>query len=160
RRVDDRVAAPSPRPQPQRDVRAARQRRRCVDAGLAPRNAARERGRRRAQRQDRFNSSPPKNDGANIADYVTHPALPKLIEILHGARGAVAPTKIRTDLVATFAQGLEVTLTNNSKLKFTQNTTTGVYEYTRLNTSPDLGGATDRATQIAKANGLGALLCF
>ncbi len=105
-------------------------------------------------------SSLPVKDTAKIADYVTHPTLPAIIELLYGAAGAVAPKKIRTDLVATFAQGIEVTLTDNSKLKFTQNTTTGVFEYLRLNTAPTLGEPTPKAVQIAKANGLGALGCF
>ncbi len=109
--------------------------------------------------KDAFGGAAPKGDAA-LADYVTHPTLPKLIEVLHGARGAIAPKKVRTDLVATFAQGLEVTLVDNSKVKFTQNTTTGVHEYLRLNTAAALGGATSKADQISKANGLGVLGCF
>lgn len=108
--------------------------------------------------KDKFNASSPKND-SQFADYVTHPTLPKLIEVLHGARGAVAPTKKRTDLVAVFAQGLEVTAADNSKIKFTQNTTTGIFEYLRLNTNGAFP-ATSKANQIATANGLGALGCF
>lgn len=110
--------------------------------------------------KDLYSTLPVKDTG-KIADYVTHPTLPAIIEILYGTMGAVAPKKIRTDLVATFAQGLEVTLVDNSKIKFTQNTTTGVYEYLRLNTADALGATpTSKADQIAKANGLGALGCF
>jgi hypothetical protein len=46
-------------------------------------------------------------------------------------------------------------------VKFTQNTTTGVFEYLRLNTADALGAIpTTKAAQITKANGLGALGCF
>jgi len=98
---------------------------------------------------------------AALADYVTHPTLPALIEMLYGAAGAMAPKKIRTDLVAAFGTGIEVTLNDmaGTKVKFTQNTT-GVHEYLRLNTAAALGGPTSKAAQIAKANGLGALGCF
>ena len=112
--------------------------------------------------KDLFSTLPVK-DTAKAADYVTHPTLPAIIELLYGTFGAVAPKKIRTDLVATFAQGIEVTLLDNSKLKFTQNTTTGVFEYLRLNTADALGAIpTTRAEQIAKGDfdGLGALGCF
>jgi hypothetical protein len=57
--------------------------------------------------KDKFNSSEPKNDLANFADYVTHPTLPAIIELLYGPAGAVAPTLFpRTDLVATFVTGI------------------------------------------------------
>ena len=108
--------------------------------------------------KDTFGGASPKGDAA-LADYVTHPTLPKLIEVLHGARGAAAPKKVRSDLVATFGTGIEVTLVDGTKVKFTQNTA-GVHEYLRLNTADALGAATTRAQQIAKANGLGALGCF
>ena len=41
--------------------------------------------------KDKFNAAEPKDDLANFADYVTHPTLPALIEILYGSAGAVAP---------------------------------------------------------------------
>jgi hypothetical protein len=106
----------------------------------------------------RLGGASPKGDVA-LADYVTHPTLPKLIEVLHGARGAMAPKKTRADLVATFGTGLSVTLVDGTKVDFTKNTM-GVHEYIRLNTAALLGPATSRADQIAKANGLGALGCF
>lgn len=119
--------------------------------------------------KDLYSTLPVKDTG-KIADYVTHPTLPAIVELLYGTFGAVAPKKVRTDLVAAFAQGLEVTLLDNSKLKYTQNTTTGVFEYLRLNTSDALGAIpTTRAQQMAKAStsvppvefdGLGALGCF
>ena len=110
--------------------------------------------------KDAFGGAAPKGDAA-LADYVTHPTLPALIEVLYGAAGAMAPKKIRTDLVAAFGTGIEVTLNDaaSTKVKFTQNTT-GVHEYLRLNTAAALGGPTSKADQIAKANGLGALGCF
>lgn len=49
---------------------------------------------------------------------------------------------------------------DNTKLAYTQNTTSGVYEYLRLNTADALGLPTTKADQQAKANGLGALGCF
>jgi hypothetical protein len=60
--------------------------------------------------KDRFNASEPKDDLANFANYVTHPTLPALIEILfRDATGGlvVAPTLFpRTDLVAAFVTGI------------------------------------------------------
>ena len=71
--------------------------------------------------KDRFNSSEPKDDG-QFATYVTNPTLPKLLEIIFGTG---APTLFpRTDLVAVFLTGVTGL-----------NTTAGVCEYQRLNTS-------------------------
>ncbi|HUC42442.1 MAG TPA: DUF4331 domain-containing protein [Candidatus Sulfotelmatobacter sp.] len=57
--------------------------------------------------KDRFNASEPKDD-AQFLDYVTHPTLPALLEILFGAAGVKAPTLFpRTDLVAAFLTGLD-----------------------------------------------------
>lgn len=113
--------------------------------------------------KDKFGGSAPK-DTAQFADYVTHPTLPKLIEILHGALGASAPKKVRDDLVATFAQGLQVTVDAPAlgSIAFTKNTSAGVFEYLRLNTRPEFGNGTSRADQMAKGDfqGLGALGCF
>ena len=54
--------------------------------------------------KDKFNSSKPRDDAANFADYVTNPTLPALIEILFGA---AAPTNFpRTDLLTAFLTGL------------------------------------------------------
>ncbi|WP_374433990.1 DUF4331 domain-containing protein [Inhella sp.] len=54
--------------------------------------------------KDKFNASKPKDDAANFADYVTHPTLPALIEVLFGAK---APTNFpRTDLMTAFLTGL------------------------------------------------------
>jgi hypothetical protein len=110
--------------------------------------------------KDKFNASSPKDD-KQFADYVTHPTLPKLIEVLYGGLGATAPKKIRTDLVATFAQGLTASV-GGATIKFTQNTTTGIFEYLRLNTAVGLGGATSQTDQLAhnEAGGVGALGCF
>ena len=56
--------------------------------------------------KDRFNASKPKDDG-QFADYVTHPTLPALIEILFGSAGVKAPTNFpRTDLVTAFLTGV------------------------------------------------------
>lgn len=55
--------------------------------------------------KDRFNASRPKDDGQFI-DYVTHPALPALVESLFPS--AKAPTNFpRNDLVTVFLKGLE-----------------------------------------------------
>ncbi|MFN0130362.1 MAG: DUF4331 domain-containing protein [Verrucomicrobiales bacterium] len=54
--------------------------------------------------KDAFNASEPKDD-AQFLDYVTHPTLPALLEILFGVK---APTAIpRSDLVAGFLTGVE-----------------------------------------------------
>jgi len=59
--------------------------------------------------KDRFNSSEPSGDG-QFADYVTHPTLPALLDILFrdalGAPDNIAPSNIpRTDLVTAFLTG-------------------------------------------------------
>jgi len=54
--------------------------------------------------KDKFNASKPKDDAANFADYVTHPTLPALVNVLFGAP---APTNFpRTDLMTAFLTGL------------------------------------------------------
>jgi len=56
--------------------------------------------------KDKFNHSKPSGDG-QFADYVTHPTLPALVEILYGSAGAKAPTNFpRNDLVAAFLTGI------------------------------------------------------
>jgi len=56
--------------------------------------------------KDKFNSSKPKNDLTNFADYVTNPTLPALIQTLFPS--AVAPTKFpRNDLVTVFLKGIK-----------------------------------------------------
>ncbi len=55
--------------------------------------------------KDRFNASEPRDD-AQFADYVTHPTLPALIELLFPT--APAPTALpRTDLVEAFLTGIQ-----------------------------------------------------
>lgn len=54
-----------------------------------------------------FNASQPKDD-AQFADYVTHPTLPKILEILFFDAGVRAPTAFpRTDFVAAFLTGVD-----------------------------------------------------
>jgi hypothetical protein len=87
--------------------------------------------------KDKFNSSKPSGD-AQFADYVTHPTLPALVEVLYGAAGAKAPTNFpRNDLVAAFLTG--VTGLNKPK-------TVTASEMLRLNTSiaPTAPGAQKR----------------
>jgi len=56
--------------------------------------------------KDRFNSSKPKDDLANFADYVTNPTFPALIQTLFPS--VVAPTNFpRTDLVTVFLKGIK-----------------------------------------------------
>lgn len=56
--------------------------------------------------KDVFNASEPKNDG-QFANYVTHPTLPALIELLFGSAGVRAPTNFpRSDLVEVFLTGI------------------------------------------------------
>lgn len=57
--------------------------------------------------KDRFNASHPRND-AQFAGYVTHPTLPKLLEVLFFEAGVRAPNVFpRVDLVAAFLTGLD-----------------------------------------------------
>jgi len=56
--------------------------------------------------KDKFNGSEPKDDG-QFADYVTHPTLPAIIELLFGGAGVKAPINFpRTDLIAVFLTGV------------------------------------------------------
>lgn len=74
--------------------------------------------------KNRFNASEPKDDG-QFADYVTHPTLPAILELLFGSAGVKAPTQFpRTDLVAAFLTGLDGLNQNGSTA-----------EMLRLNTS-------------------------
>ncbi|MBA3501395.1 MAG: DUF4331 domain-containing protein [Myxococcota bacterium] len=92
--------------------------------------------------KDRFNSSEPRDDG-QFADYVTHPSLPEIVELLLGGAGVVAPNRFpRTDLVATFLTGFPGVNANGSTA-----------EMMRLNTAIP-------ATPMASQNPYGAALCF
>lgn len=74
--------------------------------------------------KDKFNASEPKDDG-QFADYVTHPTLPAILELLYGAAGVKAPTLFpRTDLIAVFLTGVSGLNANG-----------GLSEMLRLNTS-------------------------
>jgi hypothetical protein len=89
--------------------------------------------------KDKFNASEPKDDG-QFADYVTHPTLPALIELLFGSAGVRAPTVFpRTDLVTVFLTGIP-----------NLNQTTAVGEMLRLNTSTP-------ALAAAQQNNLGVI---
>ena len=93
--------------------------------------------------KDKFNAGEPKDDLANFADYVTHPTLPAIIELLYGTAGAKAPNLYpRTDLVAAFVTGVDGLNKNG-----------GAGEMLRLNTAVP---ATDRAHQ----NNLGVIAGF
>ncbi|MET0793493.1 MAG: DUF4331 domain-containing protein [Polyangiaceae bacterium] len=56
--------------------------------------------------KDKFNSSMPKDDLTNFADYVTNPTLPALLEILFGTAGYAAPKVPRDDMVAAAVTGV------------------------------------------------------
>ena len=56
-------------------------------------------------KKNRFNASEPKDD-AQFADYVTHPTLPELLEILFPGTLTAPNTFPRTDLVAVFLTGV------------------------------------------------------
>jgi hypothetical protein len=93
--------------------------------------------------KDRFNSSEPSGDG-QFADYVTHPTLPELLEILYGAAVLPAPNNFpRTDLIAAFLTGVPMV----------NNTGATLSEMLRLNFGIP-------ATAAATQNTLGAALCF
>jgi hypothetical protein len=56
--------------------------------------------------KDKFNASEPKDD-TQFVDYVTHPTLPAILELLFGSLGVKAPTVFpRADLVEVFATGV------------------------------------------------------
>ena len=56
--------------------------------------------------KDLFNAAKPTQDGA-LADYVTNPTFPAILEVLFGSAGVKAPTNFpRKDLVATFLTGI------------------------------------------------------
>jgi hypothetical protein len=56
--------------------------------------------------KDQFNASHPSGD-PQFLDYVTHPTLPALVELLFGAAGVRAPTNFpRNDLVTVFLTGV------------------------------------------------------
>ena len=83
--------------------------------------------------KDRFNASEPKDD-LQFVDYITHPTLPAILELLYGSAGVKAPTLFpRTDLLQVFATGVPGLNTNGA-----------VGEMQRLNTSI---AATPRAQQ-------------
>ena len=87
--------------------------------------------------KDKFNGSEPKDDLANFADYVTHPTLPALLELLFKVP---APTVFpRTDLVAAFITGVDGLNKNG-----------GAGEMLRLNTAIP-------ATARAQQNNLGVI---
>ena len=91
--------------------------------------------------KDKFNGSEPSGDGQFI-DYVTHPTLPEVLEILFGGVGVVAPNNFpRTDLVTAFLTGIPGV-----------NDTATPSEMLRLNTGVP-------ATAAAAQNSLGAALC-
>ncbi len=74
--------------------------------------------------KDLWNESVPANDG-QFLDYVTHPSLPAILELLFGEAGVKAPTAFpREDLVAVFLTGVEGLNQDGS-----------VAEVVRLNTS-------------------------
>jgi hypothetical protein len=56
--------------------------------------------------KDRFNGSMPRDDG-QFADYVTHPTLPALLEIVLNLPGTAPKNLPRTDLVTTFLLGIK-----------------------------------------------------
>lgn len=56
--------------------------------------------------KDKFNAAKPKDDG-QFADYVTHPTLPKLLEIALNIPGTAPTNYPRTDLVTTFLTGIK-----------------------------------------------------
>ena len=56
--------------------------------------------------KDKFNASAPRQDG-QFADYVTHPTLPKLLEIVLNLPDKAPTNYPRTDLATTFLKGIE-----------------------------------------------------
>lgn len=89
--------------------------------------------------KDLFNSAEPTQDGA-LADYVTHPTFPAIVELLFSGAGVRAPTNFpRTDLVTVFLTGVPGV-----------NQTAATAELLRLNT-------TTPAVPAAQQNNLGVI---
>lgn len=75
--------------------------------------------------KDKFNASEPKDD-LQFADYVTHPTLPTILELLYGAAGVKAPTQFpRNDLLAVFVTGVDG-LNQNGAIGEMQRLNTGI----------------------------------
>jgi hypothetical protein len=92
--------------------------------------------------KDLFNASEPSGD-AQFGDYITHPTLPEIMEILFGAAGVQAPNNFpRADLIAVFLTGVAGV-----------NATASSAEMLRLNTAVSV-------TALAGQQSLGAALCF
>ena len=98
--------------------------------------------------KDKFNSSMPKDDLANFADYVTNPTLPALLQILFGAAGYAAPPVPRDDMVAAAITGV-------AGVNMPVNTGAAGGEMTRLNVN---AAFTPKAIKDQFA--LGAAGCF
>jgi hypothetical protein len=103
--------------------------------------------------KDKFNGSEPADDATNFADYVTHPTLPAVLELLFGGAGVTAPTNIpRTDLLG----GLLVGISDGAISVNVNGASPIPSDMLRLNTSPAvLGPPTPEVSQ----NALGAALC-
>lgn len=102
--------------------------------------------------KDLFNASEPTNDLANFANYVTHPTLPVLIDILFfGGEGNAVPATPRGDLVAAFVTGITANV-NGADFNFTQPVDGGAGEILRLNTAVGV-------TPAAMQSDLGFLGC-
>ncbi len=92
--------------------------------------------------KNRFNASQPNGD-TQFIDYVTHPTLPELVEIVFSAAGVTAPNLFpREDLVAVFLTGVEGV-----------NKTATPSEMIRLNMGIN-------PTPLAAQDSLGAVGCF
>ena len=91
--------------------------------------------------KDKFNASEPKDDG-QFADYVTHPTLPALLELLFGSAGVKAPTAFpRTDLVTVFLTGVPSLNANGSLCEMLRlNTTTPAVPPAQQNNLGVIGG--------------------
>lgn len=113
-------------------------------------------------------------DTSKVADYVTNPTLPALLEVLYGTLDTrvKAPSVVRTDLVGVFATGLTATQPDGTQVNVNQTSTgpgnpgptgntlpAGIFEYLRLNTA--LGHKTQAEQEaVQDVEGLGALGCF
>lgn len=68
-------------------------------------------------RKDRFNAAQPADDLANFANFVTHPTLPVLVDVLFPS--VEVPATPRNDLVAAFVTGIRTSV-NGTMTNFTQ----------------------------------------
>jgi hypothetical protein len=118
--------------------------------------------------KNKYNGSEPKNDVANFANYITHPTLPAVLEVLFGGANVVAPKNIsaavatsRADLQSALLLGIcadpPTCATRVNRFAPLAGTPPAAAEMLRLNVKGAFLGA---PTAVAAQNPLGAAGCY